>query len=84
MQRTSGLTKARFRVLRAISDYRTKYSFPPSVREVARIVGSTSSPVEMHIQSLIEDGYITRQPSQARSVVLTESGQEAVRGRRVA
>lgn len=45
---------------------------PPSIQEIASAVGLVSpNATRRHLQRLAQDGYLTLQPRQARSIVLT-------------
>ena len=65
------------KVLKFIYDYRVEHGWPPSIREIRLGVGlkSTSS-VWYWLESLVGDGYITREPAISRGIHITLLGQE--------
>lgn len=55
-------------IVDAIDNYYTQYGFCPTVREIADAVGKGSTTVQFHIEKLIEDGIITKQPGKIRTI----------------
>jgi len=62
------------RVLRAIQTYLTDEGIPPTVREICKLSGlSSSCSVHRYFVSLKEKGYITYRPERVRTVALLKS-----------
>ena len=60
-----------------IKDYSVAKGFPPSVREIGTTVGlKSSSTVHAHLNSLESKGYISRQATIARTIVILDKAWE--------
>jgi repressor LexA len=67
--RQRAVTRAQRRVLDAITKYTRERGFPPTVRELCRLVGSTStSTVYAHLNALQRKGFIHRMPGSPRAI----------------
>ena len=56
-------------ILDFLRDHSHNHSYPPTVREIGRAVGlSSSSTVQNHLNTLETRGYITRDPAKSRTV----------------
>jgi len=55
-------------VYEAILNFINTNGYSPSVREVARAVGKTESTVQVHIDHLIAQGFLTRREGQSRTL----------------
>lgn len=68
------ISPARRRVLLAIEDYMAEHGWSPSVRELCKATGlSSTSTVHMHLTALERDGYIERTPNRyVRAIRRTE------------
>ena len=67
------LNKRRASILAFVRDFRARYHYPPTVREI--VLGcslSTNSLAAHHLRGLEEKGYLTRIPEIARGIVLAE------------
>jgi repressor LexA len=65
-------------ILDFLRDHSRDHSYPPTVREIGRAVGlSSSSTVQNHLNTLESRGYITRDPAKSRTVEIV--GGEAER-----
>ncbi len=72
MVKKENLTTKQDNVLRVIYDFIIKYNYPPSVREITKILGlSSPKSVSDHIVILQKKGYVQKN-SVARSLILTE------------
>jgi len=61
--------KRKEQVLKAIQDFVRDYGYPPTIREIARIVGLKSTKgVKVHIDNLARDGLITKIGTKARGL----------------
>ena len=56
------------RILDAIARFQHNHSFPPSIRELARLCGYSTTGMHYRLTLLEAKGYITREPGQMRSV----------------
>ncbi|MDR2672634.1 MAG: transcriptional repressor LexA [Coriobacteriales bacterium] len=79
MTRTGqNLTERQQQVLTFIKDYSRAMGYPPSVREIGKEVGlKSSSTVHSHLNSLEMKGYIRREESAARAIVVLDRSRDA-------
>lgn len=80
------LSKRQQQVLDYIRDTTINRGYPPSVREIGEAVGlSSPSSVHAHLSTLVEEGYLTRDPSKPRAIVVVDQGEtpEPVRSDRL-
>jgi repressor LexA len=67
-------------ILDYLRDHSRDHSYPPTVREIGRAVGlSSSSTVQNHLNTLETRGFITRDPAKSRTVEIVNA--EAPRSR---
>jgi repressor LexA len=67
-------------VLRAVFEYATEHGVAPSVRDVVRMTGVSSTSVAgYHLQRLEDAGYLRRLPGIARGLLLEPLAYEAMR-----
>ena len=63
--------KMRSRILEEVNNFRDENGFSPTVREIGRLVGlSSSSTVYYHLAVLEELGKIQKSPNTARSITV--------------
>src|SRR5271155_1552119 len=68
----STLTGKRRQILEFIAAQIRDRGYPPSVREIGEAVGLTSSStVHTHLQVLQRDGYLQRDPTKPRAIVVS-------------
>ena len=73
------LTDRQRQVLDYIREKVAERGYPPSVREIGEAVGlSSPSSVHSHLNSLVEAGYIKRDPSKPRAIMVVDRDLEAV------
>jgi repressor LexA len=61
-------------ILDFLREHSRDHSYPPTVREIGRAVGlSSSSTVQNHLNTLETRGYITRDPAKSRTVEIVDS-----------
>ncbi len=66
-------------ILDYLREHSRDHSYPPTVREIGRAVGlSSSSTVQNHLNTLETRGYITRDPAKSRTVEIVDT--EEARG----
>ena len=64
-------------ILDFLRDHSRDHSYPPTVREIGRAVGlSSSSTVQNHLNTLETRGYITRDPAKSRTVEIVGTDAE--------
>ncbi len=64
------LTYRQRRVLEVIRDYAQLQGYPPSVRDVAVLVGLSPSATQYQIDQLVVKGWIRRHPNRPRALVV--------------
>lgn len=65
-----GLTERQQQILNAITSYINEKGYPPTVRELADMVGiKSSSTLHGHLQRLEKKGYITKEKGKPRTIV---------------
>lgn len=73
------ITKTRLRILSFIRDFLQKRGYAPTVRDIAKGCGiSTSSVVQHHLNVLEREGHIHRDPQIFRSIRLAEEESPAI------
>uniref|UniRef100_A0A7V1EGZ7 Transcriptional repressor LexA n=1 Tax=candidate division WOR-3 bacterium TaxID=2052148 RepID=A0A7V1EGZ7_UNCW3 len=61
--------KRKEHILKAIQDFLKDYGYPPTIREIAKVVGLKSTKaVKVHIDNLARDGLITKFGTKARGL----------------
>lgn len=72
------LTPRQSEVLSAIKDYQARLGFPPTVKELAELIGvSSPNAAADHVNVLKKKGYITVAPGAARGITILEDTQES-------
>ena len=75
MSSDTELTGRQIEILRLINTEVRRRGFPPSVREIAQIVGlSSPSTVKHHLDTLERLGYLQKVPGLPRALEVSESG----------
>jgi repressor LexA len=76
------LTKRQKEIFDFIRRYASKYGYPPTVREIGKAVGLTSSStVHAHLANLEKIGLLRRDPSKPRAIeLMVGKAKRAVRG----
>jgi len=79
----NNLTDRQLAILKVIEEHMRTRGYPPSVREIGRAVGLTStSTVHAHLGTLQRNGYLRRDPTKPRAIEVhydVESGSTAER-----
>ncbi|PFB04996.1 LexA repressor [Bacillus anthracis] len=69
------LTSRQAEILTFIQGMVIENGFPPTVREICKATGLTSSStVHRHLMNLEEKGYIQRDPSKSRTIKILKGG----------
>jgi len=78
----SDLTKRQKEIFEFISGYASKHGYPPTVREIGKAVGLTSSStVHAHLANLEKIGLLRRDPTKPRAIeLLIDKARRAIRG----
>lgn len=67
------------KILEFLQEHLETYSYPPTVREIGRAVGlSSSSTVQNHLNALERKGLIQRDPTKSRTVAIVGRGERPV------
>ncbi len=67
------LTDRQRKILEFIQSFSEQYGYPPSIREIGRAVGiSSTSVVNYNLNRLVEEGYLSRDQNVSRGIRLTE------------
>ena len=71
---SDALTTRKRRLLAAIVSYHDTHSYMPTVRELCVLTGlASTSTVQYHMLGLEKQGYLRRDGSKARALVLTKT-----------
>ena len=69
------LSERQIRILRFVRDFTYRHPYPPTIDEITRGCGISGRSVTHYSLTILERrGYMTRVPSAARTIVLTERG----------
>ena len=73
MGNTNELSHKRLQILDCIINFSKENGFPPTVRELCKLVGlNSSSTVHRHLNKLEQSGYIKRHPTKPRAISVTD------------
>ena len=73
------ITKKQALVLQSIYEANNDKGYPPTVREIANIVGlASTSTVHGHLERLEKSGYIVKNPTLTRAIEVTDLGMQAL------
>lgn len=64
------------RTLQEIRDFLLRKKFPPTIKELAGILGISHASAHEQVTRLVRKGYLTREPQKARGLALVESRQD--------
>ncbi|NLV16175.1 MAG: transcriptional repressor LexA [Syntrophomonadaceae bacterium] len=78
MDNRGDLTKRQQQILDYLQSHLKAHGYPPSVREIGKAVGlSSSSTVHLHLTQMEEKGWIRRDPSKPRALeILVDTGND--------
>jgi repressor LexA len=82
MDLKTDLTKRQKEIFEFIRSYASKHGYPPTVREIGKAVGLTSSStVHAHLANLEKIGLLKRDPTKPRAIeLLLDKARKAMRG----
>lgn len=66
--------ESKWRILRAIKQYIDEKGWPPTTRDLGKMVNLAPSNVHYHLVTLTEEGYIDRDPTSSRAMRVTDKG----------
>lgn len=64
------------RTLEEIRNFLLRKKFPPTIKELAGILGISHASAHEQVTRLVRKGYLTREPQKARGLALVESRQD--------
>lgn len=64
------------RTLEEIRNFLLRKKFPPTIKELAGILGISHASAHEQVTRLVRKGYLTREPHTARGLALVESRQD--------
>ena len=64
------------RTLEEIRNFPLRKKFPPTIKELAGILGISHASAHEQVTRLVRKGYLTREPQKARGLALVESRQD--------
>lgn len=70
------LTAAQRRVLKAISEFIARRQFPPTVQELAKLLGVRPATVHEHLSHLARKGYVRHEPRKARGLAVVREPED--------
>jgi len=73
-----GITPAQLRALNEIRVFTSKNQYPPTLQELAAILGVSHSSVQEQISQLIRKGYLRREPGKSRGIAIVREPESNV------
>ena len=73
-----GITPSQLRTLNEIRSFASSYEYPPTIHELAAILGVSHSSVHEQISQLIRKGYLRREPGKSRGIVIVRQPEDNV------
>jgi len=64
------------RTLEEMRNFLLRKKFPPTIKELAGILGISHASAHEQVTRLVRKGYLTREPQKARGLALVESRQD--------
>jgi repressor LexA len=81
MDNGPALTKRQQEIIDFIRRHSSEHGYPPTVRDIGKAVGLTSSStVHAHLANLVKAGLLRRDPSKPRAIELLDRAVDGVRG----
>ena len=72
------ITDPQSRTLREIHRFLQQRRFPPTMKELADILGISHSSAHAQVGQLVKKGFMTRERKKARGLAITDKGAEAI------
>ena len=73
-----GITPVQLRALNEIRVFTSKNQYPPTLQELAAILGVSHSSVQEQISQLIRKGYLRREPGKSRGIAIVREPESNV------
>ena len=73
-----GITPAQLRALNEIRAFTSKNEYPPTIHELAAVLGISHSSVHEQIAQLIRKGYLRRERGKSRGIVIVREPEDNV------
>jgi repressor LexA len=73
-----GITPAQLRAFNEIRVFTSKNQYPPTLQELAAILGVSHSSVQEQISQLIRKGYLRREPGKSRGIAIVREPESSV------
>jgi len=70
------ITEPQLKTLNEIRLFLNERGFPPTIKELADVLGISHSSAHDQVSQLVRKGYIKREPKKARGLVITNKAQE--------
>lgn len=61
-------------IVDAIATYQQENGYPPCMSDIAAMVGKSHTTIRFHIDKLVADGIVTREPGRVRTLRVVEKG----------
>ncbi|TDQ41894.1 LexA family protein [Tepidicella xavieri] len=71
-RKTEGITEPQTRTLRAICQIFDSTGLPPTVKELAEVLGISHASAHEQIAQLVRKGYLRKEEKKARSIVIVK------------
>ena len=71
-RKTEGITEPQIRTLRAICQILDSTGLPPTVKELAEVLGISHASAHEQIAQLVRKGYLRKEERKARSIVIVK------------
>lgn len=71
-RKTEGITEPQTRTLRAICQIFDSTGLPPTVKELAEVLGISHASAHEQIAQLVRKGYLRKEERKARSIVIVK------------
>ncbi|MCD6405221.1 MAG: transcriptional repressor LexA [Planctomycetes bacterium] len=68
--RATGVTKHQQRTLREIARFISVHGYPPTMQELAKVLGISHASAHEQVSQLVRKGYLKREPRKARGLTL--------------
>ena len=72
------ITDPQSRTLQEIHRFLQQCRFPPTMKELADILGISHSSAHAQVSQLVKKGFMTREQKKARGLAITDKGAEAI------
>ncbi len=74
----TSITEHQRRTLREIRDYIARKGYPPTIQELAEILGITHASTHAQVSQLVRKGYLRREPRKARGLAVVREPEDEI------